>query len=158
MMMFNILKIAIALGLLFFVFFGNIPDSIDINLTPDEIDEVQSIIDVEKPSEDIIGFVRPIAKIITDIEDKAKIALFNYEFANRLDKYNTDVQQLNDVYVLAGKEFFGDSMRGKYANFASSVENLFKSIVTNDNHTLTDEEKTQLKKLFMGLSWALIER
>ena len=157
-MMFKMLKIAISFGLLFFVFFGSIPDAIDINPTPDEIDEVQAIIDVEKPSEEIIAFVRPIAKIITGIEDKAKVALFNYEFANRLEKYNTDVKQLNDVYVIAGKEFFGDSMKGKYDNFASSIESLFKSIVTDDNHAVTNEEKTQLKKLFMGLSWALIER
>lgn len=49
-------------------------------------------------------------------------------------------------------------MKGKYDNFASSIESLFKSIVTDDNHAVTNEEKTQLKKLFMGLSWALIER
>ena len=153
----KILKITVALGLLWFVFYGSIP-SIDINPIPDEIDEVQAIIDVDKPSDEIIQQVRPVANLVTDIEDKAKLALFNYEFANRITKYETDVQKLNDVYTDAGMRFFEDTLKGKYENLPDQLQKLFSSITTDDNKVLNQEEKQKLKDLFAGLSWALIER
>jgi len=153
----KILKITVALGLLWFVFYGSIP-SIDINPIPDEIDEVQAIIDVDKPSDEIIQQVRPVANLVTDIEDKAKLALFNYEFANRVTRYETDVQKLNDVYTDAGMRFFEDTLKGKYENLPDQLQKLFSSITTDDNKVLNQEEKQKLKDLFAGLSWALIER
>lgn len=153
----KILKIKVALGLLWFVFYGSIP-SIDINPIPDEIDEVQAIIDVDKPSDEIIQQVRPVANLVTDIEDKAKLALFNYEFANRVTRYETDVQKLNDVYTDAGMRFFEDTLKGKYENLPDQLQKLFSSITTDDNKVLNQEEKQKLKDLFAGLSWALIER
>lgn len=153
----KILKIVVALGLLWFVFYGSIP-SIDINPIPDEIDEVEAIIDIDRPSDEIIEQVRPAANLVTDIEDKAKMALFNYEFANRVTKYNTDVQQLNDLYTDAGSRFFEDALKGKYENLPVELRKLFSSVTTDDNHVLSQEEKQKIKELFTGLSWALIER
>lgn len=153
----KILKIAVALGLLWFVFYGSVP-SIDINPIPDEIDEVQAIIDVDKPLDAIIEQVKPVANLITDIEDRAKLALFNYEFANRVTKYETDVQKLNDVYTDAGMRFFEDTLKGKYESLPSQLQKLFSSVTTDDNKVLNQEEKQKLKELFAGLSWALIER
>lgn len=153
----KILKIAFALGLLWFVFYGSVP-SIDINPIPDEIDEVEAIIDIDRPSDEIIQQVKPVANLVTDIEDKAKLALFNYEFANRITKYETDVQKLNDVYTDAGMRFFEDTLKGKYENLPSQLQKLFSSITTDDNKVLNQEEKQKLKELFTGLSWALIER
>lgn len=151
------LRIIVALGLLWFVFFGSIP-SINIKPTPDKIDEVSSILDIQKPSDNILNKVRPIAKLITDEEDKAKIALFNYEFAQRVLKYNTDTQQLNDLYSKAGSNFFQGSIKGKYPGFADALKSLFESVVGEDNHILTQQEKQSLKDIFGGLSWALIEK
>jgi hypothetical protein len=153
----KILKIAVALGLLWFVFYGSIP-SIDINPIPDEIDEVEAIIDIDRPSDEIIEQVRPVANLVTDIEDKAKMSLFNYEFANRVTKYETDVQQLNDLYTDAGGRFFENTLKGKYENLPTELQKLFSSITTDDNHVLNQEEKQKIKELFTGLSWALIER
>lgn len=153
----KILKIVVALGLLWFVFYGSVP-SIDINPIPDEIDQVQTIINIDKPSDEIIEKVRPIANLVTDTEDRAKLALFNYEFANRVTRYETDVQQLNDVYTDAGMRFFENTLKGKYENLPSQLQKLFSSITTDDNKVLNQEEKQKLKELFTGLSWALIER
>lgn len=154
----KILKIVVALGLLWFVFYGSIPSSINvINPIPSKVDEVAAIINVEKPSEDILLKVMPVAKIVTDIEDKAKLALFNYEFGSRVLKYETDAQQINDVYTQAAALFFEDKLKGKYENLSDKIKELFISVLSDDNHTLTKEEKEKLKELFSGLSWALLE-
>jgi hypothetical protein len=155
----KILKIAVALGLLWFVFYGSVPSSINIiTPVPDEIDEVQAIINVDKPSDNIITQVKPVADLVEGLEDRAKFALFNYEFAQRVTRYETDAQQLNDVYSKAGEAFFGGNMRGKYPGLPDGLKGLFVSVVSDDNHVLSMEEKQKLKDLFTGLSWALIER
>lgn len=153
----RLLKILVALGLLWFVFFGSLP-KIDLKPTPKPDDEVVSIIDIEKPSDEILKKVKPVADLINNSEDRAKLALFNYEFSKRVAGYNTDVQKLNDLYAKAGNNFFGDSIKGKYLGLANSIVNLFQSVVTDENHILTKEEKESLKELFSGLAWALIER
>jgi hypothetical protein len=151
------LRILVAIGLLWFVFFGSIPN-IDIKPIPDKIDEVSSILDITQPSDEILSKVRPVAKLVTDTEDRAKIALFNYEFSQRVLKYDTDAQKLNDLYSKAGSNFFHGSLKGKYSGFADSLKVLFESVVGSDNHVLTTQEKQALKELFSGLSWALIEK
>ena len=155
----RLVKIAVAIGLLFFVFFGSIPDGININpLPPDEVDEVVTLIDVEKPSDDILSKVRPVASLVTSVEDKAKIALFNHEFASRVDRYIVDCQQLNDLYTNASKKFFGDSIKGKYPLLSSKLVELFESVLTDENHVISTEEKDSISKLFNGLAWALLEK
>jgi len=152
----KILKVAIAFALLWFVFYGSIP-SIDINPIPNEVDEVEEIINVDRPSDEILTKVRPVAAKITEIEDRAKIALFNYEFAKRVNSYKTSSQQLNDVYAEAGKLFFENSLVSKYEGFSDDLVSLFESVVGNDNHILSTNEKDSLSNLFSGLAWALVE-
>lgn len=155
--MIKIIKIFLALGLLWFVFFGTFP-SIDFTPVPDTIDEVQTIIDIDKPSDEIIAKVKPVSDLITDPEDRAKIALFNYEFSNRIVGYNTDCQQVNDVYAKAGEIFFKESIRGKYSGLSSGLEDLLKSIIGDDNHILDQKEKESLQELFKGFAWTLLEK
>lgn len=154
------LRIIVALGLLYFVFFGGIPE---INIGPiipvqNEVDEVQALLDIEKPSDTILNQVKPVADLVTSIEDRAKLALFNYEFSSRVERYNTDAQQLNDVYTKAAAGFFKEELKGKYSGLPEGLVGILKSVVTDDNHTLTTEEKARLKDLFSGLTWALIEK
>lgn len=150
------IRILVAIALLVFVFFGKLP-TIDIKI-PDKVDEVQSIINVEKPTDEILVKVKPIADLITDNEDRAKFALFNYEFGSRVINYSTDSQKINDVYTKAGGIFFQESLRGKYPGLADELKGLLESVVSNDNHALSDSEKQSIQKLFKGLAWALIER
>lgn len=151
------IKIAIALMLLWFVFFGSIPNTININPLPNEVQEVQDLIKLEKPSEQILSQVLPVAKLVTSVEDRAKLALFNNEFASRVTKYTASAQQVNDLYVEAAKQFFEDKMKGKYENYSDGLKSLFRSITTDDNHVLTNEEKELIKNTMNGLAWALIE-
>jgi hypothetical protein len=153
----KIIKVCVSLGLLWFVFYGSIP-SIDLTPIPDKIDEVEAIVEIAKPSDDIIEKVKPVADLITNSEDRAKIALFNYEFSKRITGYNTDCQQVNDVYSNAGKYFFNESIKGKYPGLASGIEELLKSIIGEENHILNQQEKKSLQELFEGFSWQLLEK
>lgn len=151
------IRILVAIGLLYFVFFGSLPE-VDLNPIKNEVDEVQELLNVEKPSDVILSQVKPIADLITTTEDRAKLALFNYEFSSRVLKYETDAQQLNDVYTKAASNFFKEEMKGKYPELSDGLVSLLKSIVTDDNHVLDTDEKQRLRDLFNGLAWALIER
>ena len=62
--------------------------------------------------------------LITDPSDRAKLAIFNYEFAERVLDYNTTSQQVNDVYTLAGKIFFEDTLVDKYDGLAEEIVKL----------------------------------
>lgn len=151
---------AIAVLLILYGIFGNgILDLLD-SPTPKPIPEPPNvtILNIDKPSQDVINSVMPIASTITDPTDKAKVAIFNYEFANRVKSYDTNLQQVNDVYVLAAKTFFQDSIVGKYRDLPSNITNLIENITGKDNHVLTDEEKRKLSEKFMGLAWALIQK
>ncbi len=116
------------------------------------------LLDINKPSDQVIEIVKPISDLITDPTDRAKLAIFNQEFANRVISYDTDIQKLNDVYALAGSNFFKDTLVNKYEKLDSSLVDLVKKICTDDNHILTQEEKNQLSSHFMGLAWSLIQK
>jgi hypothetical protein len=124
---------------------------------PSPIPPKPIVLDVEKPTEDVLLLVKDINSLISNKNDRTNLAVFNYVFSNRLTKYSTDVQKLNDVYVLAGEDFFKDSLQGKYKDLDKKIQTLFTSIVGEDNHMLSEDEKTQLKIIFSGLSWSLIQ-
>lgn len=113
-------------------------------------------LNIEQPSASVLEIVKPISQLVTDLEDKAKFAIFNQEFAKRVINYKADTQQINDVYVLAASTFFKDSLRDKYENLDVKLVDLIKSITTEDNHKLSQEELTKISEYFMGLSWSLI--
>jgi hypothetical protein len=120
--------------------------------------EPVAILDVEKPNEEVMQTVSGLASLVTDSKDRAKIAIFNYEFATRVKDYNTDLQKVNDVYTLAGKTFFKEEMVGKYNGFGDGLIKLISSLVSDDNHDLTQEEKNKISDYFMGLCWTLIQK
>jgi len=113
-------------------------------------------LNIDKPSASVLETVKPVSQLITDPTDKAKFAIFNQEFAKRVINYKADIQQINDVYVLAASAFFKDSLRDKYEDLDVKLVDLIKSITTEDNHKLSQEELTKISEYFMGLSWSLI--
>lgn len=117
-----------------------------------------SILNIDKPTEDIINRVKTFSDLITDPTDRAKIAIFNYEFANQLISYETDLQQLNDVYVLAGKKFFQNSMVGKYKALPDMITSLIQEVTGEANHVLSEQEKQKLNQYFLGVAWVLIQK
>lgn len=124
-----------------------------------EID-ISNIVDlkIEKPSEKIIIEIKPIVDIVTDKNDRIKMAIFNQEFAKRLLKYDTDIQKANDVYVLAGEFYFKNELKGKYPQLADSIVSMIKAITGDDNHILSQEEKQIISDKFMGLAWSLLKK
>lgn len=126
--------------------------------SPNKIDNDLSILNIEKPSQDILERVGPIAKTITDPTDRAKLAIFNQEFAKRVPSYDTDLQQVNDVYVIAAASFFENSLKDKYENLDVALVDLIQQVTTDENHKLTLEEKNKVSQNFLGLSWSLIQK
>ena len=111
-------------------------------------------VDIEKPSSEILLKVEPVSAVVTDREDRIKLAIFNLEFSQRISSYKTTVQKTNDVYTLAAKIFFKDSLVGKYDGLSEGTISLISDTTTNDDHALSQEEKTELSKKFSGLAWS----
>ena len=147
-------KTILALMLIIFaVFGGDITDFIP-NFKPEP--PAAKILNIEEPSQEVLESVSIFSGLITDPNDRAKIAIFNYEFAERVKSYNTTSQQVNDVYALAGKIFFENKLVDKYDGLAENIVKLMQKCVGKDNHTLTQQEKNDLNKNFLGLAWVLI--
>ena len=117
-----------------------------------------AILNIDKPEETILNLVTPIATIVTDPTDRAKLAIFNQEFSSRVPNYNTDNQHINYLYVLAAKKFFKGTIANKYENLDTSLKDMFELIITADNHQLSEEEKQKVSKTFSGFAWALIQK
>lgn len=117
------------------------------------------LLNINKPTATVIDIVSPITQKITNIDDRAKLAIFNYEFSQRVPKYkNITTQDLNDIYVLAASKFFKTSMKDKYKDLDKDLVGLIESVTTSDNHQLTPEEQKVISDNFNGLSWSLVYR
>jgi hypothetical protein len=148
------LKNAIAVALILF----GVVLAIQTSPKPVIDDEEIAILDIKEPSKEIVELVKPISDLIKDPTDRAKLAIFNQEFANRIKNYGADNQQTNDVYVLAASYFFKDSLNDKYEDLDTKIVDLLKSSIGEDNHILTQEEKTDIANKFLGLAWSLIQK
>jgi hypothetical protein len=81
--------------------------------------------------------------------------VFNKVFADRIISYDIDTQKLNHLYTLAGKYFFGDSLKDKYADLDIFLINSIIDTVGDKNHILSDNEKLLLQEKFYGIAWYL---
>ena len=151
----NILAILL---LLYAVFGEGLFDKLDKPEPKPEPNPAAKILNIDKPSQDVIKVVQVFSSIVKDPNDRAKLAIFNHEFATRVIEYNTSVQQVNDVYVLAGKIFFKKSLVDKYDGLAENIKDLLASILTEENHVVTTEEKQKLNEYFMAVAWVLIQK
>ena len=119
---------------------------------------LQEIIQVDKPSQEIIDEVQVISDIISDPSDRAKLAIFNYEFANRVLGYDTTSQQLNNVYALAGKNFFESKLVNKYETLSDELVRIFEKVLSTDNHRLSQDERQEIHDYFMGIAWVIVNK
>jgi hypothetical protein len=127
------------------VFWGNTPDAPD--------DKPQIII--EKPDKVLTDKWSETSRSITDPSDRIQLCVFNKTFADRVVKYEADSQQVNDVYVLAAKEVFGDSIKGKYDMLGPAIKKAMVLILGEENHNVIESEKQELSKVFMAFAWNL---
>jgi len=151
-------KILLALLLMVYGVFGSEFSSILSNIIPTPEPPAAKILDISKPTDEIVNRVKIFSDLITDPDDRAKMAIFNYEFAKRVTEYNTNAQQVNDVYSLAGKSFFNKTMLNKYDNLAEEIVELMSECVGEQNKSVTEAEKQKLHDYFMGIAWVLIHK
>jgi hypothetical protein len=116
------------------------------------------ILNVDKPSQEVIDSVKSLSSLVTDPTDRARVAIFNYEFATKVKGYDTNLQQVNDVYTLAGKTFFKEELVGKYNGLGDAITKLISNLVSDDNHDLSQAEKDKISEHFMGLAWSLLQK
>jgi hypothetical protein len=117
-----------------------------------------AILNIEKPSQDVIDRVQKFSSLVKDPTDRAKIAIFNYEFATKVVGYEANLQQVNDVYTLAGKTFFKNSIVGKYSGLSDMLVELLTQVAGDKNHILNEKEKSDIHDNFMGIAWVLIQK
>lgn len=128
------------------------------NITPNPKPDI-AILNIDKPTEDILALVQPASNLILDPNDRAKLAIYSQEFAKRVKNYDAKLQQINDVLALSAEKFFQGSIKDKYAGFDDAIISLITvSVGGDENHKLTESEKNKLSETFMGLAWALIQR
>lgn len=113
-------------------------------------------IKIPAPSSSISSKVSPISSSVTKKDDKIKFAIFNHIFSERLSDYETDVQQLQDIYVLAAKKYFDGNLKDKYSGLDTKLVSLFKSILGEDNKRVSNEDKKSLSEHFSGLAYKLL--
>lgn len=152
-------KNILAIALLVYALFGNgLLDLLDKPSPEPKPEPSVEILNIEKPSDIVISKVKVFSDLVTDPTDRAKIAIFNYEFAKRVIGYETSSQQINDVYSLAGKIFFKKTLVDKYDGLAEEIVSLLKYIITDENHEVSMQEKNKLNEYFMGVAWVLTRR
>jgi hypothetical protein len=147
-------KNLIALILLGIALYQPILNIVPISPKPDV-----AILNIDRPSDEVIELVKPVSSLIIDPTDRAKVAIYSQEFANRVKTYDAQLQQVNDVLALSASGFFEGTMNDKYKDLDVAIVDLITSAVGGDeNHKLTDEEKNKISDRFMGLAWSLIQK
>jgi len=130
-----------------------------LNIVPISPKPDVAILNIDRPSDEVIELVKPVSSLITDPTDRAKVAIYSQEFANRVKTYDAQLQQINDVLALSASGFFEGTMNDKYKDLDVAIIDLITSAVGGDeNHKLTDEEKNKISDRFMGLAWSLIQK
>ena len=127
----------------------------DIKNSIPEIPDKKLGITIEKPQDSLVEQWTEVCKSVKDPVDRVKLCVFNKTFADRVVGYDADAQQINDVYVLAAKEVFGDSIKGKYDKLGPAAQESMVSILGEENHIITESEKQNLNKAFLAFAWCL---
>lgn len=152
-------NIVALLLIVYAIFGGGLIDQLkNVIPTPSPEPIPAAILNIDRPTEDIIYRVEKFSTLISDPTDRAKIAIFNNDFASRIKEWQANNQQVNDVYTLAAKIFFQDSIVNKYKGLSTEITDLLKELLTDDNHILTSEEKNKVSEYFNGIAWVLIQR
>lgn len=120
---------------------------------------VVPVLVIDTPTDSLRDLTKPVADIIKKSEDKVKLAIFINEGANRLatEKYkDVTVQNLNDVLVAAGREYFEAPVSAEYPEFSGAFKDLIVKTVGDDDVYLASKAN-DLSEVFKALSWNLIQ-
>lgn len=141
---------------IFIILYGVFGKTISENLSI--INEIEVIdLYIEEPSEAILNQTAGISKIIAEQEDRISFAVFNKVCSDRMQQWpEVNQQNLNDIYVLAAKKYFGNSINGKYEGLSDFVVDNIESVSGEDIHVLSESEIKQIAELLRGMSWNLV--
>lgn len=117
---------------------------------------VPAVIEISEPTPAVLEKVSDLSSLVTDEDDRLDLAIFNKIFSERVLEYSVDSQKINDVYVEAAKNVFGDSLRGKYLGYSAGLNDLMRQIMGEENHELTDQEKLMLQEYYSALAWSFV--
>lgn len=143
------------IGIIFLIagfFIDNIVDSLTV------VNEIQVVrLGLSQPSDEISSIVSRIDDIVKDKEDRLAIAIFNKVCADRIPNWPEFTQQeWNDVYVSAAKKFFGNSLRGKYADLDIFIVSLISDVTGDEIGNLSASDRKQIVDRLNGVSWFLL--
>lgn len=121
----------------------------------------QEVIEIEQPPQNSIDATKEISKEILDKTDKktiTNIAVFNDEFARKIDSYKdsqVESKYMINLYVSSYKKAFGESQN---LSSTDSVSTYIKENIVSKEKFMTNEEIDLLKDFFRGISWNLITK
>ena len=146
----NRLRLLIGFCMISVAFFWN-----DLgNIIPTIPDEDNKII-IEEPDMAMVEEWDDVSNSITDPTDVLGLCVFNKVFAERVKDYDASAQQINDIYVEAAKNRFGETLKGKYELLGPATEGAMVSVLGEEDHKTTDFERLTLNKKFMAFAWNL---
>mgnify|MGYP007071590725 CR=1 FL=1 len=149
-------RMIIGLGIIFAVFVSDHVPSVK-NVLSSFTQKSINLVD-EKPSDDIIEKSSKISELITEKPDRINFAIFNLQFAGRLDGYyqqNISAQQLASLYGASLSEYFKDSIDGKYIGLDTQVKQIFVDSFGTLDHILSEQEISSFREVIIGLAWKL---
>jgi len=150
------IKNIIAILLITYGLLGN--SMFDILDTPTPEPTPAVTLKIDEPTDALKSKVVPVASLITNDDDRVEVAIFFLELSSRIEKWDLNLQQLNDVVVRAAGQYFNGRLHGKYDGFDEGLTRLILDVTGSDIHVLTDQEKFKLHEAFEALAWALVQR
>lgn len=111
------------------------------------------ILDLQDQKTDPTG----VREEVTDLTDRENIAIIHNEMGKRLPIYNNvNTLQFEKFYVNSTKEFFGDSLVGKYRDLGEKMYKLILSTLGENEGQINEKEMSELAKRMRGLAWEIL--
>lgn len=94
---------------------------------------------------------------VTDQVDRENLAIIHNEMGKRLPKYSdVNTLQFEKFYVGSTKEFFGDSLVGKYRNLGDKMYQVVLSTLGENEGQISPDEMKELARRMRGLAWEIL--
>lgn len=126
---------------------------IDESSKPNPAVDYNAILDLKDQKTEPTG----VREEVTDQTDRENIAIIHNEMGKRLPNHsNVNTLQFEKFYINSTKEFFGDSLVGKYRNLGEKMYKLVLSALGENEGQISEEEMLELAKRMRGLAWEIL--
>ena len=125
----------------------------DGNFSPKDSFDYNTILGLQDQKTESIG----VKGDVTDQIDRENIAIIHNEMGKRLPSYSSvNTLQFEKFYVNSTKEFFGDSLVGKYRDLGEKMYKLILSTLGENEGQISTAEMDELSKKMRGLAWEIL--